>query len=266
MENKSVESAPAPDFGPRGVQSIEVGLRLLTVLSELGGESNLKALSNAAGIHPAKAHRHLVGLINAGFVEHSETTSRYSLGTRALRVGLTALRRLNLIKEGSATIDDLRDRFDEMALIAIWGTHGPVIVRLAEPASPLTVNVRLGSVVSLLDSASGRVFAALMPYSVIRPILLAELERKKLTNPENARTEAEALTLLEEVRLRQFAVVTGEMIPGITSISAPVFNAAAELAATITLVGPQPKLGDHAVQSALSEAAHALSHKMGHVT
>jgi DNA-binding IclR family transcriptional regulator len=48
-------------------------------------------------------------------------------------------------------------------MLAVWGSYGPTIVRWEECRLPIAVSVRVGSVLRLLDSATGLVFAAFLP-------------------------------------------------------------------------------------------------------
>jgi DNA-binding IclR family transcriptional regulator len=59
--------------------------------------------------------------------------------------------------------------------LAIWGNHGPTIVRWEESSEPVTLNVRVGSVMPLVTSATGRAFAAFMPWERIKQLLGKEL-------------------------------------------------------------------------------------------
>src|SRR5256885_17007304 len=58
--------------------------------------------------------------------------------------------------------DLLREALQVTSFVAVMGNLGPTIVRFEEPGLPVTVNVRVGSVMSLLWSATGRAFFAFM--------------------------------------------------------------------------------------------------------
>ena len=75
-----------------GVESIDTGMRLLLAFVELGGRGHmLKVLAKAADMPSSKAHRYLVSLIRAGFVERDPATGHYRLGPKAIEVGVAAL-------------------------------------------------------------------------------------------------------------------------------------------------------------------------------
>ena len=46
--------------------------------------------------------------------------------------------------------------------LAVWGNFGPTIVRMIEARQPLHVTMRAGTVMSILGTATGRAFAAVM--------------------------------------------------------------------------------------------------------
>lgn len=218
-----------------GVQSAEVVLHLLRVLAEQGGALPLSRLASCANMPASKAHRYVVSLVRAGFVDQAGRHGNYSLGAQALHVGLAALGRLDVMELATAGIADLCDETDQTTMLAVWGEKGPVVVRWVESSRPVTVNVRTGSMMPLLRSATGRVFGTWMPWAKVEPVLKAELaERPGGRNPWSL---AEARAIFEEVREDGLATVSDVMLPGIQAIGAPVFNIQGGLEAAVTVLG-----------------------------
>ena len=108
----------------------------------------------------AKAHRYMVSLIRAGLVEQDPASSRYDLGPLALRAGLDALSRSDALKRAERALEDIVERTGETAAAAVWGTHGPTLVRLVEARHELASSVPLGHVCALTFSAAGLVYCA----------------------------------------------------------------------------------------------------------
>ncbi len=244
-----------------GVQSAEVALRLLRVLAEEGGDLPLSRLATAAGMPAAKAHRYVVSLQRAGFIEQAARSANYTLGGEALRVGLAALARLDVVGLGSEAAAELCDRTAQTVLLAIWGDHGPTIVRWFEPANPVTVNVRIGSAMPLVSSATGQVFGAWLPWEKVQPFVTDEIKAQRAL----ASAEA-AKALFEGVRRAGLSVVAGSMLHGIQALGAPVFGAEGQLSAALTVLGtagsfdPAP---DGAVAGNLRAISADLSRRMG---
>jgi DNA-binding IclR family transcriptional regulator len=243
----------------QGVRSVEVGLRLARLLAEKAQPLALKELAAAGGMPAAKAHRYLVSLIRAGLAEQDRESGRYRLGPMALEFGLSALRQLDVLKFGGEVLADLRAAIDETVMLAIWGNKGPVVARWEESTRPVATNVRAGWVMPLLNSATGRCFAAYLPESVTAPLIEAEY----LLRPDD---RADYPRRLAEIRAHGLSRVQGDLLRGVASVAAPVFDHAGTIVAVIAALGPQGAFdvgwgGSNAV--AVKAAADSLSRRLG---
>lgn len=251
-----------------GVQSVETAAGILAAMAAADGPQSLKSLAAAAGLAPAKAHRYLVSLVRGGLVEQDPASGRYALGGLALHLGLAALRRLDVVELAAAALADLGAAIDETALLAVWGNRGPVVIRWREASHPVTVNVRIGSVMPLLRSATGRVFLAYLPEAATAAMLQDELAvGADESVPDVPRSAAQSRSLAADVRERGLARVQGQMLPGVAALSAPVFQHDGSLQAVLTVLGPEPAFdvawsGANAV--ALTASARALSARLGY--
>ncbi len=243
----------------QGVQSIEVGLRLVKLLAERAQPLALKDLAAGAHMPAAKAHRYLVSLIRAGMAEQDRESGRYRLGPLALDIGLSALRQVDVLKFGGEALAELRAAIDETVLLAIWGNKGPVVARWEESTRPVATNVRAGWVMPLLNSATGRCFAAYLPAAAAAPLLEAELA---LMPEERIRYPVR----LDEIRAHGLSRVEGDLLRGVASVAAPVFGQGGGIVAVIAALGPQGAFdvawdGGHA--RAVKDAAARLSARLG---
>ena len=67
-----------PTKPQQGIQSIEVGARLLRALAANGRSMMLRDLAQNAAMPAAKAHRYLVSFMRMGLVEQDANTGRYA--------------------------------------------------------------------------------------------------------------------------------------------------------------------------------------------
>lgn len=220
----------------RGIQSIEVGGQLLLALARRGAPMMLKDLAREAGMPAAKAHPYLVSFGKLGLIEQDPLTGRYELGALALELGLISLQRLDPVRIATPEITALADRVAQSAALAVWGNHGPTIIRFEESTHPIHVNLRTGTVMSLINSATGVVFAAFLPPKVTEGLIRAELELADGGTKRPSWKQIEQL--LGEVRQRGLARAVGNPIPGINAFSAPVFDHTRNIVLAITLLGP----------------------------
>ena len=94
----------------RGIQSIEVGMRVLQALTEQRRALPLKDLARLADMPPAKAHPYLVSFMATGLVKQHPLTGHYELGPAALQMGLVALQQLDPLTEASQEAAQLAAR------------------------------------------------------------------------------------------------------------------------------------------------------------
>ena len=250
-----------------GIQSVEVGFTLLDVLAKAPGPLMLRDLAAAAGMSAAKAHRYLVSFQRLQLVTQDDASTRYDLGPAALKLGLSSLSRLDAVKLARQRAATLIEQVGHTVALAVWGNHGPTIVHWEETPQAVTVNLRLGDVMPLLSSATGRCFAAFVSKDAITPMLKEELSRaQKLARKDMPATLTEARAMLHEVRQRGAARVVDTLLPGIVGFCAPVFDADGHIAVGIVALGPTGTFDASwggAVEKPLRAMARQLSSDLG---
>lgn len=223
----------------RGIQSVEVGGQLLRALAEADGPMMLRDLARRADMSAAKAHPYLVSFMRIGMVEQDKATGRYELGSLALQIGLASMRRLEPVRVAAGLANALVDAIGQTVALAVWGNHGPTVVRIEEGASAVHVNMRVGSVMSLLGTATGRVFAAFLPPKLIEAFLESDIGRASVGEEAARRMDrAQIEAAVAEVRERGLARAVDRPIPGVHALSAPVFDQTGSIALVITAIGP----------------------------
>ena len=238
------------DRTQRGIQSIEVGGQLLLALVHHGRPMALKDLAREAGMAPGKAHPYLVSFARLGLIAQDDASGSYFLGPLALQLGLISLQQANPVQVATRLIAGLAQQLGHTVAIAVWGTRGATIVRLEESPSAVHVNMRHGTVFSLANTATGRLFAAFQPPAVARERLEAERRGQKADAPDAPPPSAgmpPAVPLptwkafdaqLAEVRAHGVSRSVGEVVPGINAMAAPVFDHTGAMVLAITAIGP----------------------------
>ncbi|MBK1679948.1 IclR family transcriptional regulator [Rhodocyclus tenuis] len=251
----------------QGIQSIEVGVRLLRALAANGRPMMLRDLAKNGGMAAAKAHRYLVSFMRMGLVEQDANTGRYDLGGFALELGLASLARIDPVRLAAPILDDLCEQISETVALAMWGNHGPTCVRWIEAGGPITVTLRTGVVLPLASSATGRAFAAFYRSPYVKRQLEKEVRAAaEASGRPLATVQKELDALIEETRRHGIARASGSLTPGINGFSAPVFDHTGKMVAAITSLGSVGNF-DNAWDSPLAEsikaAAALLSRRLG---
>ncbi len=247
----------------QGIQSIEVGHELLVVLAASLQPLALKELASRARMSAPKAHRYLVSYTRLGLVEQEADTGRYGLGEFALRLGLAALGRLDPVTAAAPVMRDLAREIDQTVAVAIWANHGATFVRWAGVDSPVSATLRLGSVMPLSRSATGRLFLAYLPERQWSALLKAELSNnvRERFKPQSL---AELQPALEQIR-RQGYSRTSDFIPGITGIAVPVSGFENSLQLALVTLGYSTgfEADEERIRTALMRCARQLSGRLG---
>jgi DNA-binding IclR family transcriptional regulator len=251
----------------RGIQSVEIASRLLLALARHVKPMALKDVAQAAGMSANKAHPYMVSFLKVGFVAQDGASGHYELGTLALQLGLAKLQRLDPVKEASPHIGELAEQTDQSIAVAVWGNLGPTIVRLEEPTHPLHVNLRTGTVMSLLNTATGRLFAAYMPPKVIEKAMQGEVARMGTVVGTSPLSQTDFELLVAETRRHGLSRSLGQPIPGIDALCAPVFDSAGNIVLGLLAMGPSATFDsawDGKVATALRRCADDVSRRLGY--
>ncbi|MBO9515845.1 MAG: IclR family transcriptional regulator [Variovorax sp.] len=264
------------DRAQRGIQSIEVGGQLLRALVHHGRPMALKDLAREAEMSPAKAHPYMVSFGRLGLIEQDRTSGHYLLGPLALQLGLISLQQANPVHVATPLITELAQQTGQTVAIAVWGDRGATIVRLAESPAPLHVNMRHGTVFSLTNTASGRLFGAYLDAAVVKRLLEEERRREQKGPAEPPRrgmppvqplpTWKEFEAQLREVRARGLSRSEGEILPGVSAMSAPVFDHTGAIVLAVTAIGPDAVFDtrwDGEIAAALKACADQVSERLG---
>lgn len=258
----TLDMTPDGDKARAGIQSVEVGFALLDVLAQAPGPLMLRDLASAAGMSAAKAHRYLVSFQRLNLVVQDANT-RYELGPATLRLGLATLSRLDAVKLARERLPTLMDQTGHTLALAVWGNRGPTLVHWQESPMAMPVSLRLGDVMPLLSSATGRCFAAFIGHGgeadKSLPMIKAELTlARKLGRSDLPSTPAQVQAMLSESRAQGLGRVVNVLLPGISGLCAPVFDADGHLVLGVVSLGSSATF-DADWQGSIAQALRAFA-------
>lgn len=265
------------DRTQRGIQSIEVGGTLLIALIHHGGPMPLKDLAREAGMPAAKAHPYLVSFGRLGLIEQDAATGRYFLGPLSLQMGLISLQQADPVHVATPRIAELAQRIGHTVALGVWGSRGATIVRLEESPAAIYVNMRHGTVFSVTNTASGRLFGAYLPAPVVKTLLDEEHQRERASRGRAAKASgmperpklpswAEFETQLTEVRAHGMSRSEGEVVRGVSAMAAPVFDHTGAMVLSITAIGPSGTFDTRwngELARAIKQCAAEVSQRLG---
>jgi DNA-binding IclR family transcriptional regulator len=250
--------------GQQGIQSIEVGGRVLRALMMSRHPQMLRDIAANAQMPPAKAHRYLVSLCRMGLVEQQLETGLYELGSFSLELGLAALARLEPVTVAAPGLLDLGRETGQTVALAVWANHGATIVRWSGVDAPVAASLRVGSIMPITRSATGQVFLTYLSSEPTRALLKKELaENGRVGLKPTTREEVDRLAA--QIRERGYAF-TSDFIPGISGIAVPIFDHTGGLSMGLVVLGYTKPFESkiEAYAAAALRKANLLSKRLGY--
>ncbi len=249
---------------PRGVRSIELGARLLRILSEHGEPMMLKELSVVSGQSSAQVHAYMASFQSLDFVSR-DSNGLYQLGPACIEFGAMRMRITDPMKIARHAAQSLSEETSSSVALVVWGSFGPTVTEIFEGVNQLNMNTRPGTVYSLSGTASGRIFAAFLPEETYKQAVNRELIEKK-TSARVGNVRKIRKSDIEQIRRDAFATIDRSPVPGITAISAPVFDSSAQLVAAVTLIAHEATLEKEfdTFASLLKRATQSASRDLGY--
>ena len=249
----------------KGVQSVEIGQQVLQALAAETIAIPLGEVARVTDMSPSKVHSYLVSFIRAGMVVQDPQTGLYCLGPAALRLGLAAIAQTDGIASARNAIGQLVAETGETAFLSVWGNHGPTVVHRLSAHAAAPLEMKVGTVLPVLTSATGRAFLAFVPRSTTLPVIEREQAPTKASGSLGRATGFD-WGIVDRVQQRGLAREAGLLWPGFVSLAAPVFDHEGTASFVVTMLGQMSSFDaklDGAVARSLLAMTRQLSHDLG---
>ncbi|PJE26531.1 Pectin degradation repressor protein KdgR [Pseudooceanicola marinus] len=231
-----------------GVRPLSTALKVLEVLAFFSDKRRPLRLSDVTtglGLSRATAYQRLLTLVAAGWLEQDEGGA-YRLSMLATRMAVAALDQADLGTRADPVLHRLAEATGETSSLSIIDRGQPCIVARVETDTLLRAEQKMGTMMSLEGSASGRILVAYAD--------AAQLERLR-RGPHPLPAE----DMLPAIREKGYALSSGYTQTGVIAIAAPVFDQPGRCSATLSLVVPQIRFDEARFAGPLVEAAAELS-------
>lgn len=224
-------STTGPGDSADFVQSLARGLAVIRAFDAEHAELSLSDTARRAGIPPAAARRFLRTLEALGYVRSDGR--RFSLTPKVLELGFSYLSALSLPEVMQPHLERLSREVDESVSAAVLAGADIVYVARVPTRRIMTVGITIGTSFPAYATSMGRVLLAELSADELAA-RLADASLPALT--ERTLTDAAALAdEIARVRERGWALVDGELEPGLRSIAAPVRGRDGRVAAAINV-------------------------------
>ena len=238
--------------------------RIFDVLELLVGHPQgmtLTEIVKRLDLPTSSAHNLLRRMVAADVVAMTEDL-RYSIGSRAVRLGIQVVDRLEVRSVARRVLQDLaRETGEDVYLAVRLGNRVSYVDRIAG-TRPVSVNIRLGQSLFLHATSVGKLFAA--HYPQLRRKMLAE-DRPRLT-PHTLTGVAELEAELDSIIENGIAFSREEGVSGIVGLAVPVRDASGAVTAAIHISALSAQMDaqhEQVLVEAARNAAASIERELG---
>lgn len=247
---------PRPSYP---IDSVDNVLRLLLFIEERSAVRVSEA-SAALGVAQSTVHRLLAMLEHHGFVQQDAETKIYLLGPALLRLGLNAVRNLEIRSLVHPYLEKVHEELGETVHLALPDGEQVLFIDCIESTKALRVSSRLGRHMWAHCTSIGKAMLAFLPEE--RLLALYPEEELAGITPASITSRSALLAELAAVRRRGYAENRGESEEGVGSVAVPLCGVAgtpvAGLSVSFPLVRASAALRAEAAR-ALREASETVS-------
>ena len=247
------------------LSSVANSIRLLTSFSGEENELGITTLASRLRLAKSTVHRLAATLTGAGFLEQNSETGKYRLGVALFELGALVRRRMHVANEARPKLRELLELTGETVQLGIVDHYSVLYVYEMESRHAIRMAAAVGGRAPLHCTAVGKVLLAHQNPEYVRDLIgrgLSSHTGKTVTRRETL------LALLEEVRLRGYAIDDEESENGLRAIAAPVRNHTGGVIAALGVAAPVQRMTKKVMQtcvpSVMSTAA-AVSARLGHL-
>lgn len=246
------------------VQSFARGLAVIRVFDAAHPELTLSEVAARAEVPRAAARRFLHTLETLGYVRQAGRGFR--LTPRVLELGFRYLSALSLPEIAQPHLEQLSRRVDESVSAAVLDGSDIVYIARVPTRRIMSVGITIGTRFPAHATSMGRVLLA----SLAVPDRAAALAGPLTSPATGAPVDRDALeAALDRAAADGFAVVDGELEPGVRSVAAPIHGrggrviAAMNVSTSTTRVSLDRLRGE--IVPALRETARAIDAELPHL-
>ena len=243
----------------RHVASVARALAVLDALANDAAELGTNDIARRTGVNPSTVSRLLATLVDAGLVEHVQSSGRYRLGLRLVQLGNAVVERLDLRELARGPLEALVAASGETATLSAPGEGVAITIDFVAGPSSVQGVAQIGRPSVAHATATGKVMLAFTD-GAAPPAPHTAYTVRTITSPDALRAE------LERVRERGWADSLEERESDLNAIAAPVWDGRGRLAAIIGLQGPAFRFDGARMTAALAplrEQADVVSAKLG---
>jgi DNA-binding IclR family transcriptional regulator len=222
----------------RGIQSVEIAFRILSVMQTSQQAMALKDIAPLADLTTSAANNYLVSLVRIGLAAADEKPGHYRLGPAALSLGVSAIQQIDGFEIVRREVTNLRDATRRSAAVTTWTDDGPLSLFKQDGDQRGAFEFRTG-LIPMLTSAAGKIYAARLPTSLTVPLIEKEWGEVFGGKPNVGKFRDDSA---RELRKNGYTAIVRSDLTGYISIAAPIIDWNGDVRFTLSLAGTRASM------------------------
>jgi DNA-binding IclR family transcriptional regulator len=245
-----------------GSRSVRRALEIFEFLLQLGGPTTIGEIVSALQIPKSTAYELVRTLSDSGYLEPSRRGGIF-LGRKLFELGMAYRAQVDLLRDGSQIVEDLRDQSGETVQLSVLENDMMLVLLKEEGSHPVRIISRVGSRVPVNWAASGRLLVSDMDDDALTSLL-----EKSVRQSPTGRATTDIPKLIQQVRKfrkQGHASELNETNEHAGCVAAPVIDGTGKCVAAISIVAPEHRLKQNreSLTQQVRAAAATLSQRLG---
>lgn len=248
------------------VKSVSRALDIIAFVGEKKGGLGVTEIANRMDINKSSVYRILSTLVQYGYIEQEEETSRYKLGYKFLEVSSRLLESIDIRKEAFPYLQQLENETNEVIHLVVYDQGEVVYIEKLDGGETLRMHSKVGKRAPMHCTSVGKAILAHLPDEVVLDVLsrkgMPAHTSYTITNQEQFLKE------LQFVRERGYALDNEENEYGITCMAVPLFDHTGKVISAMSISGPSMRMTEERLQllsTCLICIGKKLSARLGYV-
>lgn len=252
------------NHGENYLSSVKNALRILKCFTMDKPERKVSELSQSLGLNKSTVSRTLSTLASEGFVYKDPETQKYRLGLSILTLSGIVNSNRDVYRESQPILVNLVDTLGETAHISVLDQLEVIYLSKVECNHPVRFLTHVGRRNPLYCTSSGKVLLAYSNERLLEKVVekgLVSFTRKTITDPQKLHEH------IKTVKIKGFAYSVEEILEGVVSIAAPIYDYKGNVIAALSVVGPIQRIREQKIPvfaKKIKGAAMEISERMGY--
>jgi IclR family transcriptional regulator, KDG regulon repressor len=248
------------------VKSVSRALDIIDIVSSQKDGLGVTEIAKQMDINKSSVYRILSTLVQYGYMEQDEETSRYKLGYKFLEMSSKLLESIDLRKEAKPYLQELEKETNEVIHLVVYDQGEVIYIEKLEGTETLRMHSKVGKRAPMHCTAVGKAILANLPSNVVLDIL----ERKGMPRHTDKTITAkdEFLKELAQVKQKGYALDLEENEYGIRCIAVPIFDHVGKVIAAVSVSGPTIRMTDERIeqlQARMLQIGKQISARLGYI-